>query len=312
MSRNGKGGNDRDREKLGGEEARIGPLSELGEELEGHPCAQSPSYRVAWKDPDYLRLPELRGMRLMMEYHKPDRAMRMAGIRRTVVVFGSARALPEDVALKRVAAARKALQQNPEDAALKKALKLAERDLEKSRWYEEARRFAALVAADALLHGREDLAIMTGGGPGIMEAANRGAYEAGALSVGLNITLPHEQVPNRYITPHLCFDFHYFAIRKMHFMLRAIAMVVFPGGFGTLDELFKTLTLIQTGKSRSMPVVLAGRAFWSRLIDFDLLVEWGNISPEDVELFTIVDTAEEAMAAIHDFYGGNPLENDAV
>ena len=153
---------------------------------------------------------------------------------------------------------------------------------------------------------------MTGGGPGIMEAANRGAHEAGAPSVALNIQLPHEQVPNRYATPQLCFDFHYFAIRKMHFMLRSIAMVIFPGGFGTLDELFKTLTLIQTGKSRKMPVVLVGRDFWARLIDFDFLVDWGNISPEDVELFTIVDTAEEAVSAIHDFYGGNPLKNGAV
>ena len=303
--------NDEDRTNEGGE-MRIGPLSELGEDIHNHPCAESSSYRVAWKDPDYLRLPELRGVRLMMEYHKPDRAMRMAGIRRTVVVFGSARTLPEDVALKRVAKARAALKDNPGDVALKRALERAERDLEKSRWYEEARRFAALVSADALLHGRDDLAVMTGGGPGIMEAANRGAYEAGAPSVGLNITLPHEQVPNHYITPQLCFDFHYFAIRKMHFMLRSIAMVIFPGGFGTLDELFKTLTLIQTGKSRKMPVVLVGRDFWTRLIDFDFLVEWGNISPEDVELFTIVDTAEEAVAAIHDFYGGNPLQNGAV
>ncbi len=303
--------NDEDRTNEGGE-MRIGPLSELGEDIHNHPCAESSSYRVAWKDPDYLRLPELRGVRLMMEYHKPDRAMRMAGIRRTVVVFGSARTLPEDVALKRVAKARAALKDNPGDAALKRALERAERDLEKSRWYEEARRFAALVSADALLHGRDDLAVMTGGGPGIMEAANRGAYEAGAPSVGLNITLPHEQVPNHYITPQLCFDFHYFAIRKMHFMLRSIAMVIFPGGFGTLDELFKTLTLIQTGKSRKMPVVLVGRDFWTRLIDFDFLVDWGNISPEDVELFTIVDTAEEAVAAIHDFYGGNPLKNGAV
>ncbi len=291
---------------------RIAPLSELEEEAECHPCMDADAYRLAWEDPDYLRLPELRGLRLMMEYHKPDRALRMRGIRRTVVVFGSARTLPEEVALKRVAAAREALKKDPNDEALIAALKKTERDLVNSRWYEEARRFAALMAADALVHGRDDLAIMTGGGPGIMEAANRGAWEAGAPSAALNITLPHEQVPNRYITPELCFDFHYFAIRKMHFMLRAIAMVVFPGGFGTLDELFKALTLIQTKKSRLMPVVMVGRDFWQRLIDFDLLVEVGNISPEDVDLFTIVDTAEEAVAAIHDFYGGNPLSNGAV
>ena len=291
---------------------RIGPLSEVGESLEDHPCCDSPSYRLAWLDEDFIRLPELRGVRLMLEYHKPDRAMRMAGIRRCVVVFGSARTLPEEVALKRVAAARAALKENPEDEERKRALKLAERDLANSRWYEEARRFAALIAADALLHGRDDVAIMTGGGPGIMEAANRGAYEAGAPSVALNIQLPHEQVPNRYITPELCFDFHYFAIRKMHFMLRSIAMVIFPGGFGTMDELFKVLTLIQTGKSRPMPVVLVGKDFWKRLVDFEFLVEVGTISPEDLNLFTIVDTAEEAVAAIHDYYGGNPFSNGTV
>ena len=293
-------------------EYRIAPLSELGEDAECHPCHDSDAYRLAWKDPDYLRLPEMRGMRLAMEYHKPDRAMRMRGIRRTVVVFGSARTLPEEVALKRLAAAREALKEDPDDEERIAAVRKAERDLANSRWYEEARRFAALMAADALVHGRDDLAIMTGGGPGIMEAANRGAWEANAPSVGLNITLPHEQVPNRYITPELCFDFHYFAIRKMHFLLRAIAIVIFPGGFGTLDELFKTLTLIQTGKARKMPVVLVGQEFWTRLINFDLMIEMGTISPQDTELFTIVDTAEEAVAAIHDFYGGNPLSNGSV
>ena len=293
-------------------EYRIAPLSELGEDAQCHPCHDSDAYRLAWKDPDYLRLPEMRGMRLAMEYHKPDRAMRMRGIRRTVVVFGSARTLPEEVALKRLAAAREALKEDPDDEERIAAVRKAERDLANARWYEEARRFAALMAADALVHGRDDLAIMTGGGPGIMEAANRGAWEANAPSVGLNITLPHEQVPNRYITPELCFDFHYFAIRKMHFLLRAIAIVVFPGGFGTLDELFKTLTLIQTGKARKMPVVMVGRDFWKRLINFDLMIEMGTISPQDTELFTIVDTAEEAVAAIHDFYGGNPLSNGSV
>ena len=294
------------------EKYRIAPLSELGEDAECHPCHDSDAYRLAWKDPDYLRLPEMRGMRLAMEYHKPDRAMRMRGIRRTVVVFGSARTLPEEVALKRLAAAREALKQDPDDEERIAAVREAERNLANARWYEEARRFAALMAADALVHGRDDLAIMTGGGPGIMEAANRGAWEAQAPSVGLNITLPHEQVPNRYITPELCFDFHYFAIRKMHFLLRAIAIVVFPGGFGTLDELFKTLTLIQTGKARKMPVVMVGRDFWSRLVNFDLMIEMGTINPQDTELFTIVDTAEDAVAAIHDFYGGNPLSNGSV
>ena len=271
-----------------------------------NPCLRSQSYRLAFEDPDYLHAPFLRGTRLLLEYNKPERIMREKGVRATVVVFGSARTLPPDVARRRLEEAEARLETDPDNAGLQQAVRLARRDLEMSHWYEEARRFAAIISRHAEEAGRDDFVIMTGGGPGIMEAANRGAWETGARSVGLNITLEHEQHPNPYITPELCFQFHYFAIRKMHFMLRARAMVAFPGGFGTLDELFKVLTLVQTGKARRKPIVLVGRSFWQRVVNFDFLVEMGTIGAEDVSLFDIVDSAEEAVRVIHDFYGGNP------
>jgi uncharacterized protein (TIGR00730 family) len=277
-----------------------------------NPCVNSPVYRLAFEDVEYLHAPFLRGTRLLLEYNKPERILREQGVTSTVVVYGSARTLPEDVARQRLEEALARLDANPDDADAQEAARIARRDVKMSRWYEESRRFSAIVSRHAGEAGRDDFMVVTGGGPGIMEAANRGAAETGARSIGLNITLEHEQFPNPYISPDLCFRFHYFAIRKMHFMLRAKAMVAFPGGFGTMDELFKVLTLIQTGKSRPMPVVLVGRDFWSRLVNFDLLVEVGNISPEDLELFSIVDTAEEAVAAIHDYYGGNPLKNGAA
>ncbi len=269
-------------------------------------CIQSPSYRLAFEDMDYLHAPFLRGTRLLLEYNKPERIMREQGVRATVVVFGSARILSREEAQRRLQEAERALQIAPDDPHRQEALRKAKRDFEMSHWYEEARRFAAIISRHAEEAGRDDFVIMTGGGPGIMEAANRGAWETGMRSVGLNITLEHEQHPNPYITPELCFRFHYFAIRKMHFTLRARAMVAFPGGFGTLDEVFKILTLVQTGKARRMPIVLVGRDFWTRLIDFDFLVEVGTISPEDLDLFEIVDSAEEAVKVIRDFYGGNP------
>ena len=171
-----------------------------------------------------------------------------------------------------------------------------------ARYYDEARRFAAIVTRRSASLDKP-IYVVTGGGPGIMEAGNRGAFEVGGKSVGLNIVLSHEQVPNRYITPELCFQFHYFALRKMHFLMRAIALVCFPGGFGTLDELFEVLTLVQTGKSRMRPILLFGREFWTRLIDFDLLIETGMISPEDIKLFHFVETAEEAWALLVSEYG---------
>ena len=292
----------------GGDERRQdAPDTCAAAEETGHPCVDSPVYRLAFEDPDYLHAPFLRGTRLLLEYNKPERALREAGIDNTIVVFGSARTLPKDVARKNLEKARAALENAPDDQALKRALWVAERDVKMARWYEEARRFARIVSSHAEQAGRDDFVIVTGGGPGIMEAANRGAHEAGGKSVGLNITLPHEQFPNRYITPELCFRFHYFAIRKMHFLMRAKALVAFPGGFGTMDELFEVLTLVQTEKMKPIPIVLIGEEFWNRFVDFDWLVEMGTISPEDLNLFSIVDTADAALAVIHDFYGGSPM-----
>jgi len=216
------------------------------------------------------------------------------GVEATVVFFGSARILAPEVAQKALEAA-----QTAGDA---KALRVAETAAAMSRFYEEARRFSALVTRrSATLH--KPLYVVTGGGPGIMEAGNRGAFEVGGKSVGLNIVLSREQVPNPYITPELCFQFHYFGLRKMHFLMRAIALVCFPGGFGTLDELFEVLTLVQTGKSRMRPILLFGREFWTRLVNFELLVETGMIAAEDLHLFHFVETAEEAWAVLAQEYG---------
>ena len=231
---------------------------------------------------------------MQLELLKPELVQRDHRIEATIVIFGSARILPREAALERVAVARET-----EDPI---ALRLAEMQVAMSHHYEEARRFASIVttAAQRLEH---PIAIVTGGGPGIMEAGNRGAFEAEGPSIGLNIVLPHEQEPNAFITPELCFQFHYFALRKMHFLMRAIALVCFPGGFGTLDELFEVLTLVQTGKSRMRPILLFGREFWTRLVDFELLIETGMISPEDIHLFHFVETAEEAWAVLAQEYG---------
>jgi uncharacterized protein (TIGR00730 family) len=226
---------------------------------------------------------------------KPDLDQQVQGIENTIVVFGSARfSSPEDAQAQRAQALASG------DA---KALARAERDVRNAQHYEQARLFGRLVAEHSgRLPPKERLFICTGGGPGIMEAANRGAFETGAPTVGLNIALPFEQSANPYITPSLSFKFHYFALRKMHFMTRAKALVAFPGGFGTLDELFEILTLVQTGKSEPVPVVLFGSEFWKKLVNFDLLVESGVISPEDMALFSFVDTPEAAWEAIQSFY----------
>ena len=295
------------------EEEKKRPLS-CGEAARGgaNPCIESPVYRLAFEDVDYLHAPFLRGTRLLLEYNKPERILREAGVKATVVVYGSARVLPEDVAHARLEEALARLDADPENEAAQEAARIARRDVKMSHWYEEARRFAAIVSQHVEEAGRTDFMVVTGGGPGIMEAANRGAFETGVRSIGLNITLEHEQFPNPYISPEFCFRFHYFAIRKMHFLMRARAMVAFPGGFGTMDELFEVLTLVQTGKMKPIPIVLVSREFWNGFVNFDWLVEMGTISPKDLELFTIVDTAEEAVAAIHDFYGGNPINGDVL
>ena len=259
------------------------------------PHVQAPSYRLAFQDLDFLLRDELRPVRLQLELLKPELALQEKGIESTVVVFGSARIPDPETAAANLEAAVSELRQDATNPALKRRVQSAERALANSRYYEEARKLGRLVGRHSDDHR---LVVMTGGGPGIMEAANRGAQDAGALSIGMNIVLPHEELPNPYITPELNFQFHYFAIRKMHLLMRAKCLVAFPGGFGTLDELFETLTLIQTGRIQRIPVLLFGKDFWSGVINFQALVDEGTIAPDDLGLFTYVDTAEEAWAII--------------
>jgi uncharacterized protein (TIGR00730 family) len=256
------------------------------------------SYDLAFADPEFLLQPELRPVRMQLELLKPEMVQREEGIESTIVMFGSARILDAEQAQAKVEAAER-LSAGPER---EQALRLARRHLEMSRYYEEARQFAAMVTNHSA-QLETPIYVVTGGGPGIMEAGNRGAFEVGGKSIGLNIVLPHEQEPNPYITPRLCFQFHYFALRKMHFLMRSVALVCFPGGFGTLDELFEALTLMQTGKCRKRPVLLFGREFWTKLINVDHLVDTGMISPEDVNLFRYVETAQEAWDTLRNEYG---------
>ena len=258
------------------------------------------SYRLAFTDTPFVLREEMRPVRMQLELLKPELIQDEQGIESTVVIFGSARIVPPDVAQRMVDDARSA----GDDAALA----IAQRHLRMSHYYEEARRFGALVTEKSR-QLETPLYVVTGGGPGIMEAGNRGAFDMGGKSVGLNIVLQHEQMPNPYITPELCFQFHYFGLRKMHFLMRSVALVCFPGGFGTLDELFETLTLIQTGKSRRRPVLLFGREFWTRLLNFDLLVETGMISALDLQLFRFVETAEEAWGLLEAEYGFELRDN---
>jgi uncharacterized protein (TIGR00730 family) len=256
---------------------------------------QASANRLAFADPEFLLRRETRGIRFQLELLKPDLEQQAQGIHNTVVVYGSARFVSEQQAQEQLQAAQ--ADGDPH------ALAAAQRQVRNAAHYEAARAFAHLVAKHSQACAAEDrLFICTGGGPGIMEAANRGAHEAGALNVGLNIVLPHEQGANPYITPSLSFKFHYFALRKMHFMMRAKALVVFPGGFGTLDELFEVLTLVQTRKAKPVPIILFGKDFWQRLINLDLLIEEGTVSPADRELLTLVDTPEEAWDEIRNFY----------
>lgn len=257
----------------------------------------APSYRIANEDPDFLASASARGLRLQMDYLKPEELLRAHGIERTVVVFGSARICEPAGARDRAEAARAALAAEPEDADLARRLAVAERVLANSHYYEVAREFGRLVGEHPLWGG-ERAYVVTGGGPGVMEAANRGAFDVGRKTIGLNISLPREQFPNPYITADLCFDFHYFAMRKLHFLQRAIALVAFPGGFGTIDELFEVLTLTQTRKIAPLPIVLVGERYWRRAIDFDFLAEQGVIDAEDLELFTFAESATEIAAAI--------------
>jgi uncharacterized protein (TIGR00730 family) len=260
------------------------------------------AYQRAYEDVDFLRRKDLRAVRLQLELLKPEITLREHKIRSTIVAFGSARVLSPEDAKRRLQSAQEALAEKPRDAELKRRLVEAEKRVELSRWYDEARRFAGLLSKAQQAGQDLEYVIVTGGGPGIMEGANRGAWEQGAKSIGLNITLPHEQDPNPYISPELCFQFHYFAVRKMHFLMRAKALAVFPGGYGTLDELFETLTLVQTSKKRPLPIVLFGREFWSRTVNFEFLAEQGMIAAEDVKLVKMVETAEEGWEHIRQFW----------
>jgi uncharacterized protein (TIGR00730 family) len=267
------------------------PLPHSHEDLEraravpDTPQTRAPAYRLAWDDAEFMTRRELRPVRLQLELLKPEMALSERGIRSTVILFGGAR-IPE-----------------PGGPAWAAKNEMQKKNLEKAaRYYSEARRFARLCSDYSASTYYREFVVVTGGGPGVMEAGNRGAADCGAPSIGLNIVLPHEQAPNEYVTPDLCFNFHYFAIRKMHFMMRAKAVAIFPGGFGTMDELFETLTLIQTGRMERVPVILFGKEFWKHAIDLDYLAEQGTISPGDQNIIDAVDTADEAWTIIREFY----------
>ena len=264
------------------------------------------AYRLAHEDMEFMDQADLRPFRMQLELLKPEQGLRKQGIGSTVVVFGSARVASLEDAQARLADCDAQVTDEQSGLRLAAERAVANRRLAQARYYEEARRFSEIISRRFQQEGRRDFVVVTGGGPGIMEAANRGAFEVGARSIGLNITLPHEQAPNPFITPELAFRFHYFALRKMHFLMRAKALVAFPGGYGTLDELFEVLTLVQTAKMPRLPIVLVGKAFWDRLIDFDYLVEQGFIDACDVDLFTRVDSAEQIVEVIQAFYDGRP------
>lgn len=282
---------------------RVEPTAADSDESEGESAqGRSSTYKLAYTDQEFILRDELLSIRLQLELLKPDILQNEFGVHSTVVIFGSSRIPDIDGATARLKHARSRLLSAPDDAVLARKVKIAERVVYNSRFYDESRKLSQLITADALSESQSELVVVTGGGPGIMEAANRGAMDAGGKSIGLNIVLPFEQAPNPYVTPELCFQFHYFAIRKMHFLKRARALVACPGGFGTLDELFETLTLIQTQKIEALPVVLLGQEFWQRSIDFELLVDEGMINEKDVGLFQLVDSAEEAWEIIRAAY----------
>jgi uncharacterized protein (TIGR00730 family) len=263
---------------------------------------ESPSYRVAFEDIEFLNNPKLRAARMELEYLKPELTFEEHDIANTIVVFGSTRIVEPAAAQRHLDEARQKLAAEPDDPMFNRSVAQAERLVEKSHFYDVARQFAEIVSRNGHTDGKPLFTIVTGGGPGIMEAANRGADDAGEKSVGLNITLPMEQLPNAYITPDLCFQFHYFAIRKFHFVLRAMALVVFPGGFGTIDELFEVLTLRQTGRMQHIPVIIVGKEYWSRVIDFQYLADEGVVTDEDLKLFEYAETAEGAWEIIKEFH----------
>src|SRR4051812_41059051 len=261
-----------------------------------------PNYLLAEDDRAFLKRPELRPVRLQLELLKPEVLLEEHAISSTLVVFGGTQIVERPEAERRLAEAKTNFAADPTSAVQQRAVARAERVLAKSHFYDEAREFARLVSCACQVQGRCDFAIVTGGGPGIMEAANRGAHDVGAKSIGLNITLPEEQLPNAYITPDLCFRFHYFAIRKMHFLLRAKGLVIFPGGFGTLDELFEVLTLRQVNRMQPIPIILYSRDYWSSAINLQFLADEGTIRDEHLSLVRYAETPEEAWGILRAFY----------
>jgi uncharacterized protein (TIGR00730 family) len=263
---------------------------------------ESPSYRPAELDPDLLQRDELRPVRVQLELLKPELAFEELGIRSTIVAFGGTQIVAEQEARQRLESARAELAKAPGDTALQRRVHRAERILVKSGYYDAARQFARIVSTQCQIDGGCDYVMITGGGPGIMEAANRGAFEVGAKSIGLNITLPEEQKPNPYITPQLCFQFRYFALRKMHFLMRAKALVVFPGGFGTIDELFDAMTLRQTGRMQAIPIILFGQAYWEQAVNFQFLADEGVVADEHLGLIDYAETPQQAWEIIVRFH----------
>ena len=274
---------------------------ELAERLRA--IMEHPSYRLAYLDHDFIRSEELRPLRFELELMKPAMMMEDSGIKSTIVVFGGTQILPRDEAVELLKTAEDAIATNPRDEMAQRLMVRARRVMEKSKYYEECREFTHLVTTYNKQFRDGEFIVKTGGGPGIMEAGNRGAYEAGGKSMALNITLPFEQTPNAYITPGMCFQFNYFAIRKMHFLLRAKALICFPGGFGTLDELFTTLTLRQTGRMQAIPIILYGKEYWNNVINFQFLADEGVISDKHLELFQYTETPAETWQVIKDFHG---------
>jgi uncharacterized protein (TIGR00730 family) len=268
----------------------------------------SPSYEIAFKDHNFIRSDVARPMRIQLEMEKPEYFMRQAGIRSTIIVFGSARFVSTNRAHRHLDETKKKLAAAPNSEEAQDAVARAKQQVATSIYYDQAREFARIVSEETMAEyppdyqGPFDYVICTGGGPGIMEAANRGAHDAGAMSIGLNIKLPYEQRPNPYTSPHLCFQFHYFNVRKLHFMLRAKALVAAPGGFGTFDELFESLTLRQTERMQLIPIILLGTEFWKKCVHFDYLVETGVINRDDLELFHFTDSPQEAWNMIKAFY----------
>jgi uncharacterized protein (TIGR00730 family) len=267
------------------------------------------SYKIASEDMEFISSYEARAVRLELDYLKAELTMSRLGIEHTIVVFGSSRTVEYKAAKEQLRNIEEELDKNPSDKEIRSRYSTAQRVVEKSTYYDDARKFGSLVGQSG--HDTDDcrVTLMTGGGPGIMEAANRGAYDVGAKSIGLNINLPREQFPNPYITPELCFQFHYFAIRKLHFLNRAKALVVYPGGFGTFDELFEILTLVQTYKTEPIPIVLVSKYYWNRAINFEFLREEGVISASDLDIFEMVDNADEAWNHILNWHTarGKPL-----